>query len=436
MHVYQALDVINQWKPNQVETLSDLLPLELINEAYSLTDTVTLRKRKLTLESMVWLLVGMALYNDKSMADIVNQLDIVDRTGKAFVAPSALTQRRKNLGENAMKAVFQRMSSQWIKDAKLPEWNGLSLLSVDGVVWRTPDSPENKAEFSRAPNTQYPQVRMVCQMELSSHLIINSAFDDYNVNEMKLAEQLVDTTPDNSLTLFDKGFYSLGLLHKWQETGTERHWLIPVKKNLQYEIIRSLGRNDKLIKLMSNPRARKLWPELPKEITARLITRKINGKNYEIITSMIDPMRYPAADIGSLYGHRWEIELGYREQKQYMLGSRLTLRSRLPELVKQELWGILLSYNMIRYQMVQMCHSLEGNYLPYQLSFNGSLAHIIRLLVGLPYSTPGAIPRQLKSFYAMVESLILPPRRERTFPRMVKPRPQRYARNKNTVHLK
>ncbi|SQD77562.1 protein of unknown function, might belong to Transposase [Moritella yayanosii] len=56
---------------------------------------------------MVWLLVGMALYNDKSMADIVNQLDIVDRTGKAFVAPSALTQRRKNLGEDAMKAVLQ-----------------------------------------------------------------------------------------------------------------------------------------------------------------------------------------------------------------------------------------------------------------------------------------------------------------------------------------
>ena len=121
MQVYQALDVINQWKPNQVETLSDLLPIELINEAYSLTDTVTL-------------LVGIALYNDKSMADIVNQLDIVDRTGKAFVAPSALTQRRKNLGEDAMKAVFQRMSSQWVNDAKLPEWHGLRLLSVDSVV--------------------------------------------------------------------------------------------------------------------------------------------------------------------------------------------------------------------------------------------------------------------------------------------------------------
>ena len=61
MDVSQALDIVNQWKPNQAETLADLLPLELINEAYSLSDTVTLRKRKLTLESLVWLLVGMAI---------------------------------------------------------------------------------------------------------------------------------------------------------------------------------------------------------------------------------------------------------------------------------------------------------------------------------------------------------------------------------------
>jgi hypothetical protein len=70
MDVSQALNIINDWKPNQVETLADLLPLELINEAYTLTDTVTMRK--LTLESMVWLLVGMAIYNDKSMKDLVN----------------------------------------------------------------------------------------------------------------------------------------------------------------------------------------------------------------------------------------------------------------------------------------------------------------------------------------------------------------------------
>lgn len=436
MLVSQALDIINNFKPNQVETLADLLPLELINEAYALTDTVTMRTRKLTLESMAWLLIGMAIYNDKSMADIVNLLDIVDRDGKPFVAPSALTQRRKNLGEAAMKALFQCTQTHWTKEAHLPQWNALTLLSVDGVVWRTPESPANNDAFSRQKDTQYPQVRMVCQMELSSHLITGSVFDDYAVNEMVLAEGLIETTPDNSLTLFDRGFYSLGLLHQWQSTGIERHWLIPLKKNVQYEVIRKLGRDDKLVRLSSNPRARKLWPSLPDRLIVRLITRKINGKNYEVLTSMIDPMRYPATDIGDLYGHRWEIELGYREQKQYMLGNRLTLRSRLPELVKQELWGILVTYNMIRYQMVKMCHTLKGDYLPYQLSFNGALAHIMRLLVGLPYSTPGAIPRQLKNFYNMAESLILEPRRQRSFPRAVKKRPQRYARNKNAAHLK
>ncbi|MGS0683527.1 IS4 family transposase, partial [Shewanella sp. 125m-7] len=198
MDVSQALNIINDWKPNNIETLADLLPLELIDEAYSLTATVTMRKRKLTLESMVWLLVGMAIYNDKPMKDLVNQLDIVDRTGKAFVAPSALTQRRKTLGQAAMKAVFQRMTSSWLASAHLPHWNGLTLLGVDGVVWRAPDSPKNNEAFSRQKNTQYPQVRMVCQMELSSHLITGSAFDDYNVNEMILAEQLIETTPNHS----------------------------------------------------------------------------------------------------------------------------------------------------------------------------------------------------------------------------------------------
>ena len=105
-------------------------------------------------------------------------------------------------------------------------------------------------------------------MELSSHLVIGSAFDDYRVNEIMLAEKLVESIPDNSLTLFDRGFYSLGLLHEWQSKGVERHWLIPLKKNLKYEVIRSLGRNDKIVQLSANPRAksyglicRKLWKQ-------------------------------------------------------------------------------------------------------------------------------------------------------------------------------
>lgn len=81
-----------------------------------------------------------------------------------------------------------------------------------------------------------------------------------------------------------------------------------------------------------------------------------------------------------------------------MLGNRLTLRNRRPDIVQQELWGILLSYNLIRYQMVQMTKQMKGDYLPYQLSFNASVGHVLRLLAGLPYSSLAAIPAQLKYF--------------------------------------
>jgi IS4 transposase len=81
-------------------------------------------------------------------------------------------------------------------------------------------------------------------------------------------------------------------------------------------VVLKLGRHDKLVKLFSSPKARTLWPELPKEIVVRLVSRKNQGKQYDVLTSMVAPKRYPCADIADLYTHRWEIELGYREQKQ------------------------------------------------------------------------------------------------------------------------
>ena len=99
---------------------------------------------------------------------------------------------------------------------------------------------------------------------------------------------------------------------------------------------------------------------------------------------MTDPMRFPSADIVDLYAHRWEIELGFREMKQSLLDNRFTLRSNQPELIRQELWGILLAYNLIRYQMVLMASSLDGVH-PNQLSFHGASMHIIHALTQLSF---------------------------------------------------
>ena len=98
---------------------------------------------------------------------------------------------------------------------------------------------------------------MLCQMELTSHLLTQVVMDSCEVNEMVLAEQMVANTPDNSLTLFDKGFYSLGLLHAWQHAGSCRHWLLPLKKGTKYEVITKLGRQDALVRLATTPQAKR-----------------------------------------------------------------------------------------------------------------------------------------------------------------------------------
>ncbi len=106
----------------------------------------------------------MALFRHIPMGQVVNQLDIV-LPGKR---PSAVVQARQRLGNDAVRRVFEQTQSP-------PHWCGLTLLAVDGVVWRTPDSPDNQAAFVRTRNAQreagYPQVRMVCQMEVTSHLV-------------------------------------------------------------------------------------------------------------------------------------------------------------------------------------------------------------------------------------------------------------------------
>lgn len=197
-----------------------------------------------------------------------------------------------------------------------------------------------------------------------------------------------------------------------------------------------LGKQDELIRLKTSPQARKQWEGLPEEMTVRLIRRKVNGVERQVLTSMTDAMRYPAASVAELYKHRWEIELGYRETKQFLLGNRWALRSKLPEMVRQELWGILLSYNLIRYQMIKMAFSLKGDYLPYQLSFSGAVSEILRLLIGLPWASAGAIPGHLKHFYSNAAMLKLPSRREREYVREVREKRSKYPLKNNAGHLK
>lgn len=439
MELSEALARTSINRLTEFDSLGELLCPEIIQDCLKSNGVATLRKRKLPMESMIWAVIGMALFRGESVRQLINKLDIILPNEVDYVARSAVTQARKKLGCDVVEDVFRQTQQRWNMQAEHPQWCGLNLYGVDGVVWRTPDSPENDSAFSRtsnqSSNASYPQVRMVCLMELSSHLLVDSSFASVAENEMTLAANLIKNTPDNSLTLFDRGFYSLGLLHEWSQAGSHRHWLMPLKKNTQYEEVRSLGRQDRLIRLTTTPQSRKKRPDLPEYIEARLLTKKVKGKTLQIITSLTDAMRYPSGEIVDLYAHRWEIELGYREMKQYMLETRFTLRSQLPELIKQELWGVLLAYNLLRYKMVLMARSLKGVF-PNQLSFREASSHIIFKLSQLPSISPGNVPKVIFDIEKNAKQFVLEGKRERSYPRVLKCSKDRYPIKKNAVHVK
>ena len=304
MLIGQALDLVSRYDSlrNPLTSLGDYLDPELISRCLAESGTVTLRKRRLPLEMMVWCIVGMALERKEPLHQIVNRLDIMLPGNRPFVAPSAVIQARQRLGSEAVRRVFTKTAQLWHNATPHPHWCGLTLLAIDGVFWRTPDTPENDAAFPRQTHAGnpalYPQVKMVCQMELTSHLLTAAAFGTMKNSENELAEQLIEQTGDNTLTLMDKGYYSLGLLNTWSLAGEHRHWMIPLRKGAQYEEIRKLGKGDHLVKLNTSPQARKKWPGLGNEVTARLLTVTRKGKVCHLLTSMTDAMRFPGTYTG------------------------------------------------------------------------------------------------------------------------------------------
>lgn len=144
---------------------------------------------------------------------------------------------------------------------------------------------------------------------------------------------------------------------------------------------------------------------------------------------MTDRLRYPGNEIVELYCHRWEIELGFREIKQTMLDSAYHLRSKRPDMVRQELWAVLLAYNLIR-RIMTMAATVTGIW-PNQLSFSSSSMAVIQYFSSVSIMSPGNIPIHWQHLLDTLVLFKLPARREdRRYPRWVKPKPSKYPHKK------
>ena len=421
--------------PEDLSVFQKELPIDWIEQALKQTDKASIRRRKLPAELVVWLIVGIGLYRNRSISEVVAKLDLklVNKLGET-VAPSAIPQARQRLTDTPLQALFDISANHWLeREDKEDTWHGLQLYSIDGTQLRCADSPETAEEFGYLTNnppkhTEYPVIRMCALMSLRSRMIKDVKFGSSGIGEINYAKQLVNSATENSLTILDRCYLSAELMINWQRAKPNQNWMTPIKRNTKYRVIEQYAENDFLVEMNVSGHARKQDPSLPEVWQARLVTYKDQKQKNHIsglLSSLHNPQQYPADDILDVYFERWEIENGYGEIKQYQLDESILLRSQTVQGIKQEIWGLLIAYNLIRVEISQIAK--EAKVSPLRISFVMAMRYIQDELMWCAIASPGTIPKKLRAMRDNVKQFILPEKRKRPKSRTVRFSKTQYA---------
>jgi len=425
--------------PASFEGLKSQVGLKWVEDALAQTGVATVRRRKLPAEQIVWLVIGMALYRDRPISEVVQRLNLVmpGKSGKRQgVAKGALPRARSRVGAEPLRALFDKTAEQWaLESADRHRWRGLMVLGADGTMMRVPDSAENRKEFELPPSSRggssgYPQIRAVGLMVLRSHLLLDFAFEGCRTGEMPLARGMLLRGPAGSLTILDRYYIDYVLWHDLQTGAEDRHWLVRAKKRTKkWKTVERYGHGDELVEILFSPAARRERPELPETFLARAIRYRRKGFRPRILlTSLLDPKAFPASEIVELYHERWELEVGYDEIKTHALERLESLRSESPDRIEQEVWGMAVAYNLVRREMEMA--ALEWKLPPRRISFRTALVLIRDLFIWAATASPGSLPKMVKGMRLDMEQIVLPERRpDRRYPRHVKIKMSSYARN-------
>ena len=428
--------------PPSAQLFAEHLPAEWIQHCLTLSDHATVRRRRLPGDMVVWMVICMAFFRKEPVTDVVRRLSLSadGEAGEKLLARSAITQARQRVGAAPLQWLFHQTAQTWgAEHYPKDDWHGLQLFAVDGAQFRTQDEPELR-EYYGSANTAterqsaYPVMRLVALMNLGSHILLDAATAPYRRSEILMAQSMITALPDNSITLFDKLFYSAELLLTLNKQGHNRHWLLPARKNVVAETEESYGAGDRLVKLKISPQARKKNPSLPEYWYARAVTYELNGTEKTVLTSL-PADRYKAKDVAELYHSRWEIEVGFRNIKSSLLDNALVLRSRKVELLEQEVWGMLLAYNLIRREATRAAEKHKR--APAEISFKFAFQFIATELIVLGNtSSPGTIPKRLEHLRGSLEVLFITKRPRPSRPRAVKISKTRYPVNRHAAPLK
>jgi hypothetical protein len=379
-----------------VTLLEQVYPRETIEQCVGQSQPWTSKARRVrqsSLLALVWLIIGLGLWSRLSQPLVWQKLtgalrDLHPGKAEDALTASAVSRRRKEVGSAGLQALMQTCCRPIATCQQLPSgfFGRYRLLGIDGTLFNTPDTPANEAAFGRSSNQYgkgaYPQVRCVLLVECGSHAVIGLQIAAYTVSEVHGAHQLLDQVGPDHLVLVDAGIVSGGFCEHVR--ARKAHVLGALEAGVWEKLPRQRRLCDGSV-LIWVPPSRGVQYPMRAGMWVRIISYRFTderlgevGKVYRLVTTLLNARLAPALELIGLYHERWEVELVIDEIKTHERQQRKVLRSKTPEGIRQELYGIFLAHYAVRVMMAGA--AVEAELDPDRLSFTEGLFHLCEMI--------------------------------------------------------
>ena len=365
--------------------ITSVFPEKAIRSALTESGKSSIRERDLPAHVVMYYVIAQALFMQVSQREVLRCLlegvrwlfgpkIPIKVTGK-----SGISQARTRLGWEPVRQLHDEIVAPIaVKKTRGAWYKNWKLVSLDGSTLDVADTKENEKAFGRPGasrgSSAYPQIRFVSLVENGTHVLFGTEMGDYSTGEITLSKSSLRRLKPGMLCLADRGFLGYELWKQAQATGADLLWR--GKKHLRLEREKELPDGSYLSRIYPSERD---WRKKTNGIQVRVIEYTLEGvpdaePRYRLVTTILDHHAGPAEELAALYHERWEIETALDELKTHLRGAQIVLRSKTPDLVKQEFYGFMMAHFAVRGLMHEA--ALKADEDPDRLSF----LHAVRVI--------------------------------------------------------
>lgn len=388
--------------------------------------------RKCPAVVMVWFSIALWLYGNDSYTQVFRWLRRFAHG--AMPSSSALSQARAKIGVAIMADVFRQVV-QCLCTNQTPNafYCGMRLIAVDGFVLNLQDTESNRKTFGRPLNGDsvgsFPQARIVALCEVGSRVLFGFLCKPMRCGEVSMAKHLYRLLPSKSLLLFDINFCTYYLMSK--AIDQDCNFLGRAKPSRCFRVQERLCDGSYLSEIYRTDHDR---TKGRRGTVVRVIDYTINDPNrngnnekHRLVTTLLNPKKHPAKRLIELYHERWEEELAIDEIKTHLRNSP-TLRSQQPKGVVAEIYSLFIAHFIVRKLAFEA--ACKSGVAPRRISFIGTI-NVLRACLPETPASRRLLKRWYEDLVLEASCNILPPRRNRINPRVIKRTQSKWPRKRD-----